>query len=175
MKFIRRVVVVPALMAFITLVGLKEAIALEPQQVIIDPSLGYVTLYMSLPEPKSREVKDMLLAHEGAYVISWRDFKANPDRYIAAYIRRNDEPHTDLAGGLRLLLSDFRGQRFGLTWFGAIAFSDEDYRFAQESFRQYRKNPDVVVVEPQRRRKPGRLPITPGACDRNGPPQKLFK
>jgi hypothetical protein len=137
--------------------------AAEPSQVIVDPSRGYATVFISLAEGDSPKA---LLEQEGAFNVGWSEFKAHPEKYITAYIRRNDEPGVDVSAGLLLLLKENPGQRFGLTWNGSLAFSSEDFRFAEGSYRQYRDDPEVVAVPAERRRSPGRAPITPGVCDR---------
>jgi hypothetical protein len=128
---------------------IAQAAFAEPTHVVIDPSEQSATTFVSLPRtlpPEMfQEIKDNLKPEKGAYLVTWGDFKRNPQKHVQPCIRRNDYPEVDVAGGLALLLERYEGLPFGLTWNGGLALTRNDYQHASQTYATFLKDPRSVA------------------------------
>jgi hypothetical protein len=116
----------------------------EPDLVLVDPSLGFATVYVSMPADLSAdaraELAKFLARHEGAYLEPWHSFVRDVRKHVAAQIRKNDYPEVDFAESLVMLLRNFELEEIGLTWNGGLALTDDAYDFAEKTYEAYRRD-----------------------------------
>lgn len=136
----------------------STALGAEIGQVVIDPSQKHVTVFVGVPKALSDDIQAKLrqevARREGSRLVDWEAFKRDAARHVAQYIRRNDYPEIDIAQGLTALLERFAGASFGLTWNGGLAFTYNDFVYAERTYGQYLNQPGATLREADRRRDP---------------------
>lgn len=128
--------------------------------VVIDTSRPAYTVYIGIPADRYEAVRSRLELAQSASVqmLPWETFSANPDRFVAARIQRNDYPDQKTVPGILELLHRYPGSPVGLTWNGGIAITCNDYHYAEQTYQRYQADPKVKV-----RAAPGKDPVNPKA------------
>lgn len=121
--------------------------------VVIDTSRPAYTVYLGIPADRYEAVRSRLELAQTASVqmLSWEAFSADPDRYVASRIQRNDYPDQKTVPGILELLKRFPGTPIGLTWNGGIAITRNDYHYAEQTYQRYLANPSAEVREDPRK------------------------
>lgn len=123
-------------------------------EVVIDASHPAYTVFIGIPAGRSAAVHAKLAsAPPRVTIIAWQAFSADPKRYVAAHIRRNDYPDQRAAAGVVELLHRYPSTPIGLTWNGGIAITRNDYRFAERTYQQFQADPNASV-RPEKRADP---------------------
>ncbi len=132
------------LVKFLCAITLSYAFAVnaaEPSHVIVDPSDRHTTTFIgvpkALPEKQFEALKQSLRERQGAYIVTWQEFKESPEKHIRPNIKRNDYPAVDITAGMTQLLERFDGSVFGLTWNGGIAVTQNDFAHSARTFLVY--------------------------------------
>lgn len=121
----------------------------DPASVLIDPTHGFATVYVSLPKkvsaPDQEQVDAVMTDHAGAYVVPWTSFLADLSHHVTGRIQKNEYPEADATDALVLLLREFELQAFGLTWNGGVALTRIDFAFAEWTHESYARDHDFVA------------------------------
>ena len=129
--------------------------------VIIDHKEKAYTVYMGIPEnlpPEDFEkIKSDVSKEEGVDMVSWYEFKQNPDKYIKSKIIIYDYQDSQIVKGIVKIIEKSPGIPIGLTWNGGIAITYNDYQYAKNRYQQYLVNPAKYKPE----RDPRADPISP--------------
>jgi tetratricopeptide (TPR) repeat protein len=141
--------------------------ALHPptsQFVIVDGTKPAYTLLAGIPEGIPKEdlegLKEEIAGSKGAVLLTWEEFIRDVDTHITSRILKNEYPGSHLEKELITLLKVMPGVPIGLTWNGGIAFTGNDYEYANASYTEYVDNP--AEYERTRERDRRKDPLHPG-------------
>lgn len=121
----------------------------EPELVLVDPSPGFVTIYVSmpadLPADAREELETFIREHDGAYIEPWQSFVREVQKHVSGRIRKNEYPEVDSAESMVLLLREFELEEIGLTWNGGVAVTPRAYAFAEKTYEAYLRDNGFVA------------------------------
>ena len=120
--------------------------AADPAYVFVRAEEPAVTTYISVgagvPEERLEKAKAQIAGASRTWLVDWKEFRSNPDKYLRVYVVRNDYGRIDVVDGMFELLQKFPGQPFSLTWNGGIALTGRDHAHARSTMAMYTADPD---------------------------------
>lgn len=114
--------------------------------VFVETTKNAYTLYMSIPpETPEQKVRDFIEKDKvngtKLYVLPLDQFMSSSASHIEKRIVKNEYPEVDVAQGITLFLKEFPGAPIAVTWNGGVAFTNNDYTYAEKIYDEYLKNP----------------------------------
>jgi hypothetical protein len=132
--------------------------AADSSHVAVDASKPHVTTFIgiskTLPEADFQKFKEGLAQVNGAYMVTWEEFKSDPAKHVRPRILRNDYAEIDVINGLVSLIERYDRAPFGLTWNGGLALTGNDYQYTARSHKSFSNDPNSFSREADRRKDP---------------------
>lgn len=130
--------------------------------VFIDARQSAYVIYQGVAEgtpPLAREEMIGYATFAGVSLVSWAQFRANPENYITAGIVKNEYPGQLTAVGILAMLKAHPGRPIAITWNGGIATTFFDFQHAVETYEDYLE--DAVGYENRRNQGTADDPLNP--------------
>jgi len=118
------------------------AVAQDTWFVLIDRSEVSYWVLGRLPNDMQESLKPKLQPSAQVEMVDWSAFKADPQRYVAALIVKDEYPNSNLMRGVVALLEKYPRTQFGITWTGGIAITRNDYVHTQRIYKLFREDKD---------------------------------
>lgn len=110
----------------------------------------------------AENVKRSIREHGGGgrLLVEWPAFTADPQRYLAPLVIKDEYPGAGMAKGLVAILDRYPMHEFGVTWTGGIAVVADDYAHAERLLQLFQSDP-AAYERTKVPGKPGRDPLHP--------------
>ena len=143
MKRFRTAVVFTAIQ-LVVLFLVSDLYATRIKYVIIDHRQKAFTIFYTILEGMvdMRDPRIWISGEDGITMVKWGEFKKNKDKYIGERIINNEYGESKIEKKFVRLLFLYPINKFGLTWNGGVAITEDDFKYAMSTYLVYTADPE---------------------------------